>query len=207
MFNFHILFDIYFLFRQGTNTVGIVFFCLIFGTVLGTMGEKAKILVNIFTVIFDAVMKMVVGVMWLMPIGICSVITGKIISVDDIALVMSQLAWFIVTVLLGVFIYQLIIMQAIYFVFLRKNPFKFYAQLAQGTLTAFATASTAAALPITFKLMEEKIKIDTRITRFILPIGCNTNMDGTAVFISIASVFIAQMNNISLEIGELVTVW
>lgn len=98
-------------------------------------------------------------------------------------------------------------MQFFYFLFLRRNPFKFYLGLVQGTLTAFATASTAAALPITFRIMNEKLKIDTRITRFVLPIGCNINMDGTALFVAVASVFIAQMNGISLGFGELVTVW
>ena len=71
------------------------------------------------------------------PVGITSVIAGKILGVADLALVMSQLAWFI-----GVFFYQLVIMQLIYLAFVRKNPFKFYAGLAQGTLTAFAMAST-----------------------------------------------------------------
>lgn len=79
--------------------------------------------------------------------------------------------------------------------------------LVPGTLTAFATASTAAALPVTFTLMEEKLKIDSRVTRFVLPIGCNINMDGTALFVAVASVFFAQTNNISLGVGELVTVW
>lgn len=76
------------------------------------------------------------------PIGITSVIAGKILGVNDLALVMSQLAWFIVTIVIGVFLYQLVIMQLIYLAIVRKNPFKFYAGLAQGTLTAFAMAST-----------------------------------------------------------------
>lgn len=76
------------------------------------------------------------------PVGITSVIAGKILGVADLALVMSQLAWFIVTIVIGVFFYQLVIMQLIYLAFVRKNPFKFYAGLAQGTLTAFAMAST-----------------------------------------------------------------
>lgn len=150
---------------------------------------------------------MVNGVIWLTPVGISSVIAGKILSVNNIVLVMSQLCWFIATVIFGVLIYQLIIMQFIYFVFLKKNPFKFYVGLVQGMLTAFATASTAAALPVTFQLMDDKVKIDPRITRFVLPIGCNINMDGTAMFIAIASIFIAQMNGVYLGIGELVTVW
>ncbi|XP_046739908.1 excitatory amino acid transporter isoform X2 [Diprion similis] len=193
-------------YRSGTNTLGIVFFCLVFGTFLGTLGEKGQVVIDFFKAVFEVIMRMVSSVMWLTPLGITSVIAGKILGVDDLGLVMSQLAWFIVTVVVGVFFYQLVIMQLIYLAFVRKNPFKFYAGLAQGTLTAFAMASTAAALPITFRLMNEKLRIDPRITRFVLPIGCNINMDGTALFVAVASIFIAQMNGIYLGFGEIITV-
>ena len=152
-------------YRSGTNTLGIVFFCLVFGTFLGTLGEKGQVVIDFFKAVFEVIMRMVSTVMWLVswkleiilcrfimeykylasrmtPIGITSVIAGKILGVDDLVLVMSQLAWFIVTIAIGVFLYQLVIMQLIYAAFVRKNPFKFYAGLAQGTLTAFAMAST-----------------------------------------------------------------
>lgn len=192
-------------YRSGTNTLGIVFFCLVFGTLLGTLGDKGQVVIDFFSAVFEVVMKMVTGVMWLTPIGISSVIAGKILSVTDLSLVMSQLAWFIFTIALGVFFYQLVVMQFIYFIFLRKNPFKFYCGLFHAMLTAFATASTAAALPVTFRSMNT-LKIDSRITRFVLPIGCNINMDGTALFISIASLFIAQMSRMTIGFGEIVTV-
>lgn len=53
--------------------------------------------------------------------------------------------------------------------------------------------------------MDEKVKADKRITRFILPIG-TINMDGTALFITVSVIFIAQMNNITLGIGDLFTI-
>uniref|UniRef100_A0A182PMD7 Amino acid transporter n=1 Tax=Anopheles epiroticus TaxID=199890 RepID=A0A182PMD7_9DIPT len=193
-------------YRSGTNSLGIVFFCLVFGTLLGTIGRKGYVVVQFFSAIFDVIMKMVTGVMWLTPIGISSVIAGKILSVEDVGFVMTQLAWFIFTIALGVFLYQWVILQAIYFVFLRKNPFRFYLGLVQPILTGFATASTAAALPLTFRCMNERLKIDSRITRFVLPIGCNINMDGTALFIAVASIFIAQMSNMTLNVGQIVTV-
>lgn len=194
-------------YRSGINTLGIVLFCLMFGTILGTLGRRSKIVVDFFNIIFEAVMKMVSGVIWITPFGICSIITGKILSASNLALIISQLGWFIATVIVGVFFYQLIVMQLIYFVFVRKNPFKFYLGLVQGTLTAFATASTAAALPVTFTLMDDKVKVDTRITRFVLPIGCNINMNGTAMFLAISSIFVAQMNGIQLDAGKLATVF
>jgi Na+/H+-dicarboxylate symporter len=78
----------------------------------------------------------------LTPIGVSSVICGKILSVGDLGLVMQQLGWFVFTVALGVFIYQLVIMQLIYFIIVHRNPFKYYWGLVPATLTAFATAST-----------------------------------------------------------------
>ncbi|KAH8266474.1 hypothetical protein KR044_002297, partial [Drosophila immigrans] len=193
-------------YRSGTNTLGIVFFCLVFGTFLGTIGQKGQVVVDFFAAVFEVVMKMVTCVMWMTPLGISSVIAGKILSVDNLSLVMAQLIWFIITVAIGVVIYQFIVMQAIYFVFVRRNPFKFYKGLIEPMLTAFATASTAAALPITFRCMNEKLRMDARITRFVLPIGCNINMDGTALFIAVASIFIAQMSGMVLGFGELLTV-
>ncbi|XP_072938921.1 excitatory amino acid transporter isoform X2 [Epargyreus clarus] len=194
-------------YRAGTNTLGLVFFCLIFGSLLGTLGPKGQVVVDFFQAIFEVIMKMVTGVMWFTPVGVSSVIAGKILGVSNVAQVMSQLAWFIATVTVGVFLYQLIVMQAIYFVFLRKNPYKFYWGLSQAMLTAAATASTAAALPVTFRSMEGPLRIDPRITRFVLPIGCNINMDGTALFLAVASVFVCQMNNMHLGFAQLATIF
>ncbi|KAJ1519683.1 hypothetical protein ONE63_004946 [Megalurothrips usitatus] len=192
-------------YRDGTNTLGIIFFCLLFGTVLSTMGSKGRVVVDFFCTIYEVVMKMVTGIMWLTPVGVCSVICGKILAVEDLAVVMSQLAWFILTVVIGVLLYQLLIMQLIYYAFLRKNPYRFYVSVFQSNLTAFATASTAAALPISIRTMDS-LGIDQRVTRFVLPIGCAINMDGTALFIAVACIFIAQMNYMTLGWGDLATV-
>ncbi|XP_013176205.1 PREDICTED: excitatory amino acid transporter isoform X2 [Papilio xuthus] len=184
--------------RAGTNTLGLVFFCLVFGSVLGSLGPKGQVVINFFQAIFEVTMKMVTAVMWFTPVGVSSIIAGKILGVSNVVQMLSQLAWFIMTVTIGVFLYQLVIMQLIYFVFLRRNPYKFYFGLSHAMLTAAATASAAAALPVTFRSMEGRLKIDPRITRFVLPIGCNINMDGTALFLSVSSLFICQMNDMDL---------
>lgn len=109
---------------------------------LGTIGSKGQVVIDFFAAVFEVVMKMVTCVMWLTPIGISSVIAGKILSIENLAPVMMQLMWFIITVAIGVFFYQWVVMQLIYFVILRKNPYTFYAGLLHPMLMAFATAST-----------------------------------------------------------------
>jgi len=193
------------IYRNGTNTLGIIFFCLAFGTVLGSLGKKAAGVIEFFAVIDEVIMRMVSIIMWISPVGISSVITAKILSVHNLGVVMSQLGLFLVTVCGGIFLYQFTFLQAIYFVIVRKNPFKFWCQLFQAWMTSFATASTATALPISLQCLE-KARVDRRIAKFVLPIGATVNMDGTALFVTVASIFIAQMNNISLNGADYVTI-
>lgn len=55
--------------------------------------------------------------------------------------------------------------------------------------------------------MDEKLKVDSRILKFVLPVGCSINMDGTAMFVAVSAVFLAQINGRTLDLGELLTVW
>ncbi|CAG0894016.1 unnamed protein product [Cyprideis torosa] len=191
--------------RDGTNTLGIIFFSLAFGSVLGAIGKRAKPVIDFFLILDECILQIVKLIMWLTPVGVGSVICGKIVAMGDISLIVQQLAYFILAVIAGVFIYQWVILQLIYFLFTRKNPLKFYIGLGQAWFTAFATASTAAALPVSMRCMKEN-GVDERINRFVLPIGATVNMDGTALFVTIASIFMAQLYKIQLTFGDYVTV-
>jgi Na+/H+-dicarboxylate symporter len=73
-------------------------------------------------------------------------------------------------------------------------------------LTSLSSSYRSAALPVTFRCMKNNNKVDERISKFVLPIGATVNMDGTALFVTVAAIFIAQMNNIPLDEGTLATV-
>lgn len=66
--------------------------------------------------------------------------------------------------------------------------------------------TSAGTLPVTFRCLEENLGIDKRVTRFVLPVGATINMDGTALYEAVAAIFIAQMNGIELDWGQIVTV-
>lgn len=70
----------------------------------------------------------------------------------------------------------------------------------------FAHFFSAGTLPVTFRCLEENLGIDKRVTRFVLPVGATINMDGTALYEAVAAIFIAQMNGIVLDGGQIVTV-
>lgn len=129
-------------YRSGTNTLGIIVFCLVFGTILGSMGKKGAVVVQFFSTVDTVILKIVTGIMWLSPLGVASVIMSKILSVSNLYSVMSSLALFIITVVVGVMLWQVIFQNLIYFIAVRKNPFTFYLSLLEPWVTAFATAST-----------------------------------------------------------------
>ncbi|GAB0096838.1 Amino acid transporter [Sergentomyia squamirostris] len=192
-------------FRDGTNTMGIVFFCLMIGGILGTLGERGKTAINFFHGTMEATLKIVRGGMWMAPIGVCSIIAGKIVEVENLGVVMAQLGKFVITVCIGQVFYQLVVLPVYYYVCIRKNPYKFYVKLFNPMVAGFATCSTVATLPITMKTLHEKVGINPRITRFVLPLACSMNTDGAAQFMVMSSAFLAQIQGIDLQIGDLIT--
>lgn len=193
------------MYSDGINVLGLIVFCLVFGLVIGKMGEKGQILVDFFNALSDATMKIVQVIMCYMPLGILFLIAGKIIEVEDWD-IFRKLGLYMATVLTGLAIHSIVILPLIYFIIVRKNPFRFAMGMAQALLTALMISSSSATLPVTFRCAEEKNRVDKRITRFVLPVGATINMDGTALYEAVAAVFIAQLNDMDLSIGQIITI-
>ncbi|XP_039542221.1 solute carrier family 1 member 9 isoform X2 [Pimephales promelas] len=192
--------------KWGMNVLGLIGFFITFGIYMGKMGERGKLMSDFFNILNEIIMKMVSMIMWYSPFGIASLICGKIAAIGDLEMVARQLGMYMVTVMVGLVIHGGLILPLIFFAMTRKNPFTFYSGIFQAWITALGTASSAGTLPVTFRCLEENLKIDKRVTRFVLPIGATINMDGTALYEAVAAIFIAQMNDIDLDGGQIVTV-
>ncbi|NXD17477.1 EAA3 protein, partial [Nothocercus nigrocapillus] len=193
------------IYSDGINVLGLIIFCLVFGVVIGKMGEKGRVLVDFFNALNEATMRIVQIIMWYMPLGIMFLIAGKIIEVDDWE-IFRKLGLYMATVLSGLAIHSTVILPLIYLIIVRKNPFRFAMGMAQALLTALMVSSSSATLPVTFRCAEEKNFVDKRITRFVLPVGATINMDGTALYEAVAAIFIAQLNDLELDIGQIITI-
>ncbi|XP_072013467.1 excitatory amino acid transporter-like [Amphiura filiformis] len=193
------------LYIDRMNVLGLIVFCIVFGILLGAMGPKGKVMVDFFTIIGDITMKMVMGVMWYSPIGILSLVCAKVLAVEDPVEFFSMLAMLIVTLLTALALHTTAL-TSIYFILTRKNPLIFLKGVVQALMTAFATQSSSATLPVTFRCLEENLGVDKRVTRFVLPVGAIINMDGTATYEAIGAIFIAQLNRMPLNIAQVIVI-
>lgn len=136
----HILRDLEY--RSGPSTLGLVTFCIIFGSVLNTIGAKGQVIKDFFEGVFEILMKLTAVVMWLSSVGMCSIITGKLLGIANLSEILSQLAVFVLCVTLGLAFHQLVMLPLVYFLYLRKNPFAFYVNLVDPWITAFGVSSS-----------------------------------------------------------------
>jgi len=190
----------------GSNILGLVVFSVLLGVVLSRMGEEGAPLVRLFRCLNGAVMRIVSLFMWYSPIGILFLICGQILQTSNFLVLLSRLGLYIATVLVGHFLHAVVALPLIYFIVVRKNPFRYILRTSEALLTAFGTSSSSATLPVTMRCVVEKCHVDSRVAQFVLPIGATINMDGTALYEAIAALFIAQLHGIALDVGQIITV-
>ncbi|XP_021233979.1 excitatory amino acid transporter 5-like [Numida meleagris] len=188
------------------NVLGIVIFSATIGLLLGKMGERGAPLVNVCQCLNEAVMKIVSMAVWYFPFGIVFLIAGKILEMEDPSVTGQKLGLYAITVVSGLAIHGLVLLPLLFILITRKNPYAFIKGILQALLIALATSSSSATLPITLKCLLENNGIDRRVARFVLPVGATINMDGTALYEAVAAIFIAQVNEYDLDLGQIVTI-
>ncbi|KAM7409956.1 hypothetical protein PAMA_001441 [Pampus argenteus] len=190
----------------GVNALGLVVFSMCFGLVIGNMKQQGQALRDFFDCLNEAIMRLVAIIIWYAPVGIMFLIAGKIVEMKDLAQVGGQLGMYTVSVIVGLLIHGLFVLPLLYFLVTRRNPYSFIGGLLQALITALGTSSSSATLPITFRCLEENNRVDKRVTRFVLPVGATINMDGTALYEAVAAIFIAQVNDMDLNFGQILTI-
>jgi solute carrier family 1 (high affinity glutamate transporter) protein 1 len=183
---------------------------ILFGAAFASLGRESKVIVEVFTILDKAIMKIVHWIMIFTPIGIFSLIAERIGlaggggAVIELAM---ELGKYVLSVVVGLFIHGFIVLPIILILFARRNPLEYVQNLGKALLTAFSTASSSATLPLTMEGVIDEAKVTPKVGRFVLPLGATINMDGTALYEAVAVIFIAQSYGIELGMAEMVVVF
>ncbi len=189
----------------GGRVLGVISFSIFFGVVITLVGEKGKILVEFFDAVFAVLMKMVHAIMWFAPVGVFALLAWSVARIG-LGVFSSAIGKYMIAVLLGLFIHGLIVLPTVLAMLGRTNPFSFMFKMRQALMTALATDSSSATLPVTMECATEAGKVSKRVAGFVLPLGSTINMDGTALYEAVAVVFMAQAFGIELTIAQLAIV-
>ena len=187
------------------NMLQIIFFSVFFGIALLLIDKKiAKPVVNIFTGLNEVIMKMVDLIMLLAPYAVFALICSLITEITN-ADIFIALAWYMLTVLLGLAM-MVIVYGIIIYTFTRRSPLDFYKAIAPAQLLAFSTSSSAATLPVTMERVEEHLGVDKEVVSFVCPLGATINMDGTSLYQAVAAIFICEAMHFNLSFADQLTI-
>lgn len=176
---------------------------LFIGSGILVAGDSGKKVAEGFSAFYDVVMKVLEMIIKLTPIGVFCLMTNTI--AQNGAAIISSLGIVLGASYLG-YLTHVIVVYGISVKGVSKVPLgKFFKAMGPAMTTAFSTTSSNAALPLGME-GTNKLGVDREISSFVLPLGATINMDGTAIYMGVATVFIASCYGIDLTMGQLVTV-
>lgn len=186
----------------------IIFFAILLGYFISTVGEKYRSqLTTFFEGFFEVMMKVTMFVIRFTPLGILGIVTREVAAnADKLGNIAGSMAIYMLTVFLGLLFHGSITLPLIVRFIGKANPVKHFRNMATPLLTAFSTASSSATLPLTMEAVENKSGVSNKISSFTLPLGATINMDGTALYECVAVIFISQVYGIELTTMQQVIV-
>ncbi|XP_077993551.1 excitatory amino acid transporter 3-like [Glandiceps talaboti] len=187
---------------SGTNMLGLVTFCVVFGLAMSTDRNATRILLDFMNAVRITVFKIFTVYIWTLPVATASLIAASLLRVDDIYDIWSSLGKFAATVIAGLLIHQFLWIPIGYFIFTRNNPFMVYYKVGRALFTALVSKSSYATLPVLFKCCEVGLKFHKRVCSFVLPISLFKG-DGSALFIVCSSLWLGQRAGFSMSIGQI----
>jgi len=185
--------------------LSVITFSIFFGVVVTMLGERARVVTEFFAAVFEVLMKMVHAIMWLAPVGVFALLAWTIARIG-LGVFGGSISRYMMVVLLGLAIHGGVILPLVLWFFTRSSPLRYFGRMRQALVTAAATDSSSATLPVTIECATEYAGVSKRSAGFVLPLGSTINMDGTALYEAVAVVFIAQAFGIQLSLTELVIV-
>ena len=182
----------------------VVLFAMIMGVALVMMKPaQAKPLLDLMTSLQEVCMTVVGWAMRLAPVAVFGLMAQLTTKIGLNAIL--GMSVYVGTVLLG-----LVILLSLYLLLVliisRESPFAFLKSTRDVLLLAFSTSSSAAVMPLSIKTAEENLKVHSSVSQFVIPLGATINMNGTALYQGVATVFLAQVFGVDLSMSALLLV-
>ena len=187
------------------NILAIIFFALLVGISLLTIGDKGKPLADLMVASTEVMLKITHWVMEVAPFGVFALIAW--VSGTQGVAALLDVVTLALAVVIGCFAHMIFMHGFIIMRFMLKlSPVMFFRGARDAMLVAFSTSSSSATLPVSMSVAEKNLGIKPIVASTVLPLGATINMDGTALYVGIVSVFAAQAFGIDLSLADYVLI-
>jgi Na+/H+-dicarboxylate symporter len=184
---------------QG-EILAVVIVALILGIALVVGGERYRNIRALLQELQELCLMIVGWIMHLAPFGIAALLL-QLVATQKTDL-LASLAQFIAVVIGSTLFHGVIVLPAILWLMTGMSPLRFFKGAREALITAFATSSSAATLPITLRCTEQHLHVKKDIASFVVPLGATVNMDGTALYEAAAALFVARLAGIELDLAQ-----
>jgi len=184
---------------QG-NIMAVVIFAIFFGIALRSDNEHVKKVKMWVDGLFEVVMNIVNSIMKVAPVGVFALLSLLIIQ-QELSM-FYQIGYFIALVIGVITFHGVVFLPLLLKVFSNESIKSFWQGIKNVLITAFATSSSAATLPVTMRTLENDFKETKKVSRFMLPLGATINMDGTALYEAAVALFVASMVGVNLGLYD-----
>ncbi len=167
-------------------------------------GERAQLLMKFFDAAAEVSYKIIGIVMQFAPIGVFALLL-PVVAKNGPAVLLPLMS-VIACVAIGCVIHAVVVYSSLARLWGGHTPMEFFRGMSEAMMIAFTTCSSAAALPINMKNCQEKLGVSREVSSFVLPLGATINMDGTALYMGVCSLFIANVFGVDLTMGQILMI-
>jgi len=182
---------------QG-NVLAVVIFALLLGIALVVGGERYRNILTLMQEFLELILMLVGWIMRLAPLGIMALVL-QLVATQDTGL-LTVMIKFVAVVLSTTLLHGVVVLPLILYLMTAVTPYKFWQGAREALITAMATSSSAATLPVTLRCAEQHLHVKRDVAGFVIPLGATVNMDGTALYEAVAALFVANLVGVELTV-------
>ncbi|MCR5176984.1 MAG: dicarboxylate/amino acid:cation symporter [Anaerovibrio sp.] len=165
--------------------------------------ENGQMLLKVIHGLQELLFTLIKGIVWALPVGILA-FAGQLSAQIEAGVIVGSLGKYVAVVLGGNTI-QFFVVLPLFLMLRGLNPVHVFKKMAPAVAVALFTKSSAATLPVTMASAEDNLKVNNKVSRFVLPICTTINMNGCAAFILVTSLFVMQNAGFEMTMGTMIT--
>ena len=187
------------------NILGVITFSMFVGLAIAKSGKEFFDIKKIFSSLLGITMKIVSWIVRFSPYGISALIIKLVVQQSpELFITLSK---FIMVIIGMTLFHGIVILPLMLYFFTKINLFVLWRGAREAIMTAFATSSSSATIPVTLRVVEKNLKVNSDIAGFVIPIGATMNMDGTALYEASAALFVANLSGIDLGASQQIIIF